>query len=80
MNQDPSQDFIPRDICSCFFTKAMTLGPGYRRPLFDESSLTDTAIFSCLRTMSEFGPDEEDALPDTCRPGRTCYAPEADIS
>ena len=75
-NQKP--EFLPRDLCSCFFTKTMALNTEYRRSAFEDRFTADTAIFHCIRTMCDQGPDDADVLPDTCRPGRSCYAAEVD--
>ena len=75
-NQKPT--FLPEDVCPCLRTKTMTLNTEYRRSAFEDSFTADTALFHCLRTMSPHGPDEEDCIPDCCRPGRACYTPDPD--
>ena len=69
----PDEEFIPRDICPCLRTKTMHLNAEYRRTPFEDTFTADTAIFTCTVTMCEHGPDDDDCLPDKCRPGRSCY-------
>ena len=71
MNQKPV--FLPPDVCPCLMTKTMHLNTEYRRSEFEEGFTADTALFHCLITMNAQGPDEDDVVPEKCRPGRRCY-------
>ncbi len=73
-------EFLPPDVCSCLLTKTMALNTEYRRSAFEDRFTADTAIFQCLCTMSVHGPDEDDVMPEKCRPGRRCYASDIDIT
>ena len=75
---DQDRGLIPRDICSCFMTKTMHLNTDHRRCAFEESLTADTALFHCLKTMDGIGPDEDDVLPERCRPTRSCHCVDVD--
>lgn len=64
---------LPPDVCSLLLTKTMLLNTHHRRSAFEDVFTAHTATFHCLRTMLAQGPDEDDVLPEKCRPGRTCY-------
>ncbi len=78
MSRNQKPELLPSDLCCCFFTKTMALNTHYRRSAFEERFTADTAIFHCIRTMSDQGPDERDVLPELCRPGRDCHTNEVD--
>jgi len=73
MKKPRKPQVLPKDACSALMTKTMTLNTEHRRSLQEHFFTADTAIFYCLRTMHEHGPDNDDVLPDTCRPGRECW-------
>lgn len=66
-------DVIPADICSCLMTKTMALNTEYRRTVYETTLTADTALYHCIVTMSNMGPDEDDVEPWKCRPGRSCH-------
>jgi len=37
-----------------------------------------TAVFWCLKTMDNFGPDDDFAHAKSCRPGRACFRSDDD--
>ena len=78
MSGNRDRELLPSDVCSCLFTKTMALNTQYRRSAFGERFTADTVLFTCVRTMNAHGPDEDDVLPDKCRPGRTCYVSETE--
>ncbi len=80
MRRNRKPELLPADICPCFMTKTMTLNTDYRRSAFEDRFTADTAVFHCVKTMEPHGPDEDDVLPEKCRPGRSCYAAAEDIT
>ncbi|MEM7262708.1 MAG: hypothetical protein AAF488_12015 [Planctomycetota bacterium] len=72
------EDSLPANLCPCLFTKTMSLNTEYRRSPFEDLFTADTAIFVCTRTMTNFGEDEDDACPERCVPGRSCYGGDVD--
>ena len=71
--RDKRGEFLPPDVCPALMTKTMALNPHYRRTETEEYFSADVAIFYCLQTMREFGPDADDVDPRGCRPGRGCW-------
>ncbi len=80
MSGNQKREFLSPDICPCFMTKTMTLNTEYRRSPFEDRFTADTAVFHCVRTMGAQGPDDDDVIPETCRPGRACYSDIEDIN
>ncbi|MFN0057129.1 MAG: hypothetical protein ACKVX7_01610 [Planctomycetota bacterium] len=73
MSRNQKAVHIPPDICPCMRTKTMALNTDYRQSAYEHRFTADTAYFYCLKTMAVQGPDELDAMPEICRPGRACY-------
>lgn len=74
MNNKPRKDkLLPKDVCPQLMTKTMKLNTHYRRSIQEHYFTADTALFYCLETMNEHGPDDEECFPDNCRPGRSCW-------
>ncbi|MFQ5654771.1 MAG: hypothetical protein ACE5GW_08575 [Planctomycetota bacterium] len=80
MRRRTKPEHLPPDVCSCLMTKTMTLNTEYRRSPFEHRFTADTAVFHCLRTMSPHGPDDDDAIPEGCRPGRSCHVEDSEIT
>lgn len=79
-NPNSDEEFLPKDVCPCLRTKTLHLNTEYRRSAFEERFTADTALFTCMVTMCDWGPDEADVLPNRCRPGRACYDGGRDIT
>ena len=75
-----AEEFLPLDVCPCLRTKTMHLNTEYRRSAFEERFSADTALFTCTVTQCPWGPDEDDVLPERCRPGRSCYEGDPNIA
>lgn len=80
MSDPTTEPFVPRDVCSCLRTKTMALNTHYVPSEAELRAHADTAIFWCIKTTMPWGPDELDATPGSCRPGRECWGAEADPS
>jgi hypothetical protein len=67
---------LPKDVCEHLCTKHMFIAGEDREATEHEQSRdTATAGYWCDLTQTGFGPDEDQADPDTCRPGRSCCVP-----
>ncbi|MCA9320539.1 MAG: hypothetical protein KDB53_07380 [Planctomycetes bacterium] len=75
---EPRESFLPEDVCPALRTKALALNQIYLTTSFEERAESNVAVFHCLKTMVEHGPDGRDALPEACRPGRRCWCGVAD--
>ena len=75
-----TESFLPEDVCPALATKALALNQIYRTTEFEERAASDVAIFYCIQTMVEHGPDGDDVQPSTCRPGRDCWCGHVDPS
>ncbi len=62
-------DVNGRPVCRALKTK-MHYVAGFEEEHLRPSA---TAQFWCLDTMGPVGPDEHQALPERCGPGRPCY-------
>lgn len=69
-------ELLPEDVCSLLMTKTRHLNTHHRRSAFEETFTADTALFHCACTMCAQGPDDDDVVPEKCRPGRGCYEGE----
>lgn len=78
MSDKKPEPFLPKDKCACLRTKTMALNTHWIPSEAELRSRADTAIFWCIKTMMPWGPDEDDATPESCRPGRECWDTEAD--
>lgn len=72
-----NERFLPTDACPALMTKTMALNTHYQPSEFEARAQSNVAIFYCLKTMQNFGPDNDDACPESCRPGRGCWLGEA---
>lgn len=62
-------------ICPRLETKTKKLNTEFRRDPWHDRADCDTQIFWCTKTMAPWGPDEDDAEPERCTPGRCCFEP-----
>lgn len=60
----------PRPCCVKLCCKSMSYRPDERPGLLHYS---DTQNYWCNVTMDPLGPDNRDASPPLCQPGRSCY-------
>ena len=72
-NESIPEPFLPHDACPALFTKTKALNSLYVPSPAEVRWAADVAIFWCLKTMREQGPDDADVSPAACRPGRSCY-------
>jgi hypothetical protein len=63
----------PRPCCVRLCCKSMSYRPDERPGLLHYS---DTQLYWCNVTMDPLGPDEVDANPHKCQPGRGCFQAE----
>ena len=69
----PDPNFLPEDICPALRTKSLALNSHYETTAFEIKAQSNVAIFHCIKTMSEFGPDDDDLGPSQCRSHRECW-------
>ena len=60
----------PMPCCVRLCCKSMTYRDDERPGLLHWS---DTQLYWCNQTMDPLGPDERDANPKVCQPGRACF-------
>ena len=63
----------PMPCCVRLRCKSMTYRPDERPGLLHFS---DTQVFWCNITLDPVGPDERQATPRVCQPGRECFQAE----
>ena len=78
-NSEQERAFLPADVCPVLRTKSLFLNSHYRTTAFEERVQADVALFWCGITMMSHGPDEADAGPRTCRPGRSCWCGDPEV-
>ena len=60
------------EVCSCLRTKTAFGSLAGQSHAWQEGKST-TAVYWCLTTMGNSGPDDQVAHPHKCRSGRVCY-------
>ncbi len=60
----------PQSCCARLCAKSMYYRPDERPGLLHYS---DTQHYWCNVTMDSLGPDDSDASPNVCQPGRSCF-------
>ena len=65
----------PIRCCEHLASKTAYIEPDERPGLLSES---DVLVYSCLKTMTPVGPDNQDAAPTLCQADRTCFEPDVD--
>ena len=60
------------EVCACLRTKT-AFGSLAGAPHRCQQGKSNTAVYWCLATMTNSGPDDNVAHPQQCRTHRTCY-------
>lgn len=62
------------EVCACLRTKT-AFGSLAGAPHRWQEGKSSTAVYWCLATMANSGPDDDVAHPQRCRAARKCYRP-----
>ena len=69
---DADEETQAPQVCSCLRTKTAFGSLSGSHHAWQQGKST-TAVYWCLATMGNSGPDERIAHPQKCRAGRECY-------
>jgi len=73
-NDEQDEQVVP-EVCACLRTKT-AFGSLSGSPHAWQQGKSSTAVYWCLATMANAGPDEQFAHPHQCRFGRACFRVE----